>query len=250
MDASPQGRGPVPWTDRLRRAVTGLGVGPIEATALALLVAGAVVAVAVLASMVPDDAPGPHAAAGADPDPGAPNGAPAPGTGTAAENGAGPADPPAPEVDHAPVVVHVAGEVAAPGVYELATGARVADALEAAGGPTPAAILDAVNLARPLRDGEQLHVPDASGAAPDRAPDGGADPDRAAGAPAADGRVDVNRASVADLEQLSGIGPVTAEAIVEFREEHGPFAAVEELAAVSGIGERTVERLADEVVVR
>ncbi|QBI21880.1 ComEA family DNA-binding protein [Egibacter rhizosphaerae] len=149
--------------------------------------------------------------------------------------------------------MHVAGAVVEPGVYRLREPARVADALDAAGGPSGDAVLEALNLARAVRDGEQLYVPDeeavdAAGATPgDGAEAGGG---ARSGGGAQDERVDLNRADARTLEELPGVGEVTAAAIIEYREEHGPFATVEELAAISGIGEGTVERLRDEAVVR
>lgn len=137
------------------------------------------------------------------------------------------------------VIVHVSGAVRTPGLAHLVDGDRVADAVAAAGGPLPGADLSAVNLARPVVDGEQVHVPvvgeqPASGSA--------------GGAVLGDGRVDVNRATAAELETLPGVGPVLAQRIVAHREEHGPFASPDDLRDVSGIGERTLETLADLVV--
>lgn len=151
-------------------------------------------------------------------------------------------------------VVHVAGAVAHPGVYALAPGARAHDAVLAAGGPAPDADLSMVNLAAPLPDASQLYVPRrgeaarrASPAAPTRdargvtpAPgSGGAAPTAdSAGAPGAP--LDLNTASVAALEALPGIGPRTAAAIVAHRERHGPYASVEALLDVRGIGPATL----------
>jgi competence protein ComEA len=141
------------------------------------------------------------------------------------------------------LVVHVAGAVAAPGLLRLPAGARVADALESAGGPLPEAWLDAVNLARPLSDGEQLVVPvrgEVTGAegAPPPVP-------AAPGGILPDGTVDLNRATPAELETLPGVGPVTAGRIVEHREANGPFTAVGQLRDVHGIGEKTFQALAE-----
>ena len=143
-------------------------------------------------------------------------------------------DPPAtePPASTAPstVVVHVAGAVVAPGVYELAAGSRVADGLDAAGGAASDAVLDAVNLAAPLVDGAQVYVPhtgEASGPAT-AAPTGGV--------PTPTNPIDINAATEEELESLPGIGPVTAGAIVRHREESGPFASVDGLMDVPGIG--------------
>lgn len=132
------------------------------------------------------------------------------------------------------VVVHVAGQVAQPGVLSLPAGSRVADALTAAGGPTPAADLTALNLARELVDGEQVLVPEPGDvlAAPPR-PGGGAGGAATAGAGTV---LDLNTADLPALDGLPGIGPVLAERIVAWRAEHGRFTSVDELAEVPGIG--------------
>lgn len=140
------------------------------------------------------------------------------------------------EVAAEPVVVHVAGLVQKPGLYRLAGGARVADAITAAGGPAEGADLSALNLARILEDGEQLLV-----AAP--APPGEVGRERA------DGKVDLNRADAARLDALPGIGPVLAARIVAYREQHGGFRSVRDLRRVQGIGEKLYQSLADLVAV-
>jgi competence protein ComEA len=130
------------------------------------------------------------------------------------------------------LVVHVVGAVRRPGLYRLKEGARVADALELAGGTTAKAELSLVNLAAPVADGIQVVVP-RRGAAPAGGP----------GAPAAAGPVQLNSATVEQLDALPGIGPVTAQRIVEHRQAHGAFRSVEELDAVPGIGPARVEQL-------
>lgn len=169
--------------------------------------------------------------------------------------GAGPAAPGAVAASPAPpgagpvggpVVVHVAGAVRAPGIVQLRAGDRVADALDAAGGPTAEASLASLNLARPLVDGEQVLVPtteEAAAAAP-------GDADARAGAALPDGRLDLNSATAADLEELPGVGPVLAGRIIAHRDEHGPFAEAAQLREVSGIGEATWASLRDLVGVR
>jgi competence protein ComEA len=144
-----------------------------------------------------------------------------------------------------PVVVHVAGAVLRPGVVTLAAGARVADALAAAGGAGPGADLSALNLARTVGDGEQVVVPLLGAAGTSAAAAG-----EHGGPGAAEGRLDLNRATAAELESLPGIGPVLAQRIVDSREAEGPFAAVGDLRRVSGIGERVLAGVADLVVVR
>lgn len=123
------------------------------------------------------------------------------------------------------IVVHVVGEVVIPGVVRLPAGARVTDALDAAGGATSAADLAALNLARTLTDGEQVRVP-----APGEAT---ALPGLPGGAPAA---LDLNAATAPELDALPGIGPVLAERIVAWRTANGRFSRVAELTEVSGIG--------------
>lgn len=132
------------------------------------------------------------------------------------------------------VVVHVDGAVAAPGVYELVAGARVSDAVEAAGGLTGEADTTGVNLAAPVADGEKVLVPVSGESAPEG--DGGA-PEAEAGL------VNLNTADVSELDELPGVGEATARAIVEDRETNGPFTTPEDLMRVSGIGEKKFARL-------
>lgn len=152
------------------------------------------------------------------------------------------------------LVVHVVGAVHAPGLVRLAPGARVADAVDLAGGATVDADLSRLNLARPVHDGEQIRVPLPGEEVADVA--GGRDstasgPTRGSAAVASPTarRVDVNRATAAELEALPGIGPVLAERVVAHRAEHGPFASVDALTAVSGIGPRVLDGLRDHVAV-
>jgi len=132
----------------------------------------------------------------------------------------------------AALVVHVAGAVVAPGVYEVAGSARTADAVAAAGGASPDADVDALNLAAPLRDGERVYVPIVGEVVP---PPVGASGSGATGSVPA-GPVDLNRATPAELDSLPGIGPATAAAIVAHRDANGPFATVDDLEQVRGIG--------------
>jgi competence protein ComEA len=145
------------------------------------------------------------------------------------------APPGRPEAAAAAVLlVHVAGEVRRPGLYELAEGARVADAVEAAGGPRRGADLDALNLAAPVADGARIEVPARRPNAPSTVP--GATPD-------VPETISINVADAAVLETIPGIGPVKAAAIVAHRDERGPFAAIEDLLDVTGIGPATLEQL-------
>lgn len=144
------------------------------------------------------------------------------------------------------ILVHVAGEVRRPGVYEFGEGDRVIDAIDAAGGVRGDAALDALNLAAPLTDGSQVLVPDRSAAAP--APIGeGSTTSGAAGATTA--KINVNTADAAELEELPGIGEVLSQAIVDYRAENGPFSSVDELEDVSGIGPSILEDVRDLVSV-
>lgn len=133
----------------------------------------------------------------------------------------------------ATVVVHVVGEVAEPGVIELDSGARVADAIDAAGGVEPEADLAGLNLARVLVDGEQVVVPQVGQVTENPA----------------DGRIDINAADGVALQTLPGIGEVLAQRIVTWREQNGRFGSVEELTQVSGIGPAVLDSVRDLVVV-
>ena len=153
------------------------------------------------------------------------------GAGAAAEQSAQPlvAEPAA----AAPkLVIHVAGAVRRPGLYRLAEGKRVADAVARAGGATAPADTAAINLAAPLADGMQVVVP--------RKLPGGS-------APAAGGRVSLSSATAAELDELPGIGPVTAQKILDYRAQHGGFRSVDDLDAIPGIGPARIEQLRDVV---
>jgi competence protein ComEA len=143
--------------------------------------------------------------------------------------------PAKPEAAAKLLVIDVAGAVRRPGLYRLHSGSRIDDAIAAAGGATGKAQLDTVNLAAPVADGEQIVVPGrgataggaAAGAGAAGAPAGGSSPS----AP-----VDLNSATLEQLEGLPGIGPVTAQKILDYRQQHGAFHSVEELQGVPGIG--------------
>lgn len=144
------------------------------------------------------------------------------------------------------VVVHAAGAVAEPGVYELAPGARVTDLVHAAGGMTADADPDRLNLAEPLVDGSRIYVPRRGEEPPPPVTVDGAAPSgesAAPGDPATPALVDLNTASIAELEELPGIGPATAQAIVDHREQLGPFRSVDELLDVRGIGDAKLAQL-------
>jgi competence protein ComEA len=137
------------------------------------------------------------------------------------------------------LVVHVAGAVRRPGVYRLRSGARVSDAVERAGGARRRADLGAVNLAAELQDGRQVLVP--------LRPRGGGAATAAAGGTAPGVPLDLNTATVEQLDELDGIGPATAKQIVAYREAHGGFGSVEELDQVPGIGETRLAALREKV---
>jgi competence protein ComEA len=136
------------------------------------------------------------------------------------------------------LLVHVVGAVARPGLYRLPEGSRVDDALTKAGGPQPKAALELLNLAAPLADGQQVVVP-AKGDAAAGAAAGAAG--SALGAPQS--KVHLNSASLEELDTLPGVGPVTAQRILDYRTENGAFQSVEELDAVPGIGPARLEQL-------
>lgn len=161
------------------------------------------------------------------------------------------------------VTVHVVGRVARPGVVRLPAGARLQDAVAAAGGSARRADLAAVNLARPLTDGEQVYIPavgepgrSASGApssggrATGSRPPGTSGPgasSRGAGGPSGTNAIDLNTADAPTLESLPGVGPVLADRIVQWRRQHGRFTSVEELAEVPGIGDKLLARISPQV---
>jgi competence protein ComEA len=140
------------------------------------------------------------------------------------------------------LVVHVAGAVRRPGVYRFRDGQRVADAVARAGGSTRNADLSALNLAAPLSDGVQVLVPATAPVA------AGGSPSGAAGKSLAGGKVHLSSASADELDELPGVGPVTAQNIVDWRTQHGPFRTLEDLDAIPGIGPARIEQLRDLVV--
>ena len=154
------------------------------------------------------------------------------------------------------VVVHVTGAVSRPGVVTLPPGSRVTDAINAVGGASAEADTQQLNLARVLTDGEQIRVPRIGEVLPDPAPQpGGAATPSARTAPrksgdgGASGTVNINTASASELEKLPGIGPALAQRIVEYRDSHGPFASVDALTDVPGIGKAKLEGLREQATV-
>jgi len=130
------------------------------------------------------------------------------------------------------IVVDVSGAVRRPGVYRMPAGARVVDAIQRAGGSAAAAALEAINRAARLTDGQQVVVPSRGSAAAS-----------ASGPESAGGPIGLGGATVEQLETIDGIGPVTAEKILEYRDQHGGLASVEQPDDVSGIGPATMESL-------
>jgi competence protein ComEA len=156
-----------------------------------------------------------------------------------------PAAAPAPRVEVSrpaaagTALVHVAGAVREPGVYRLRAGSRIDDAVRRAGGPTQRADLGAVNLAAKVEDGRQVLVPE-------KARRGAAAP--VAGSPTAPGQpLDLNTATMEQLDTLPGVGPATAQKILDYREQHGGFGSIDELGRVPGIGEKRMADLREQV---
>jgi len=140
------------------------------------------------------------------------------------------------------VVIHIVGAVRRPGLYRLVQGKRVADAVARAGGTTRRADQSAVNLAAPLADGQQVVVP----ARPPPA-SAGAGTAAAGGETAPGGPIHLNTATLEQLDALPGVGPVTAQKILDYRQAHGAFSSVDELDAIAGIGPARLESLREVV---
>lgn len=140
-----------------------------------------------------------------------------------------------------PLRVYVSGAVHWPDVYSLLPDSIVKDAIMAAGGATDDADLDRINLALPVADGQHVYVPRLGEEEPPVQPP--------SNQPAAGGRVNINTADVAALDLLPGIGPALAQRIIDYRQEHGPFARLEDIMEVSGIGPGTFEKLRDLITV-
>ncbi len=156
---------------------------------------------------------------------------------TSARQLAAPVDATAGEAPSAPpsiLVVDVAGAVRRPGLYRLPKGSRIADAIARAGGVTRQAESASVNLAAPLADGEQVLVPSGAPGAPVAA---------TGGTPSPSAPVDLNSATVEQLDALPGVGPTTAQKIVDYRNEHGPYTSVDDLDAIPGIGPARIDQL-------
>ena len=151
----------------------------------------------------------------------------------------------------ATIFVHVAGEVKNPGMVELGANERVAKAIELAGGATENAQLDSINLAKKCEDGEQITVPskvtaESSGTA---SSDSSSSQASSASSSSSNGKVNINTADATGLQQISGIGPSKAQKIIAYREQNGKFKSVEDLTNVSGIGEKTLASIKDQICV-
>jgi len=233
--------------DGARTRLATLALSPRAAVVLAVVIVAVAVVVVLLGSR-----------SGAEPDAGGGasvtvTGGPSPGTQPADHVSASPSTAvSSPSASVAGLVVHVVGAVERPGVVTLGSGSRVSVALERAGGATAEADLARLNLARVVEDGEWLYVPrvgETDIPAPlgvesgSIGPGGGGD----GGAPAPDAVIDLNAADQAMLETLPGIGPGLAGRILAWRDEHGRFAAVEDLLDVSGIGDGRFAELRDRV---
>jgi len=150
-----------------------------------------------------------------------------------------PATFPSPEATSTPrpLRVYVSGAVRQPDVYVLPPDSIVKDAMLAAGGPTDDADLERINLALPVADGQQVHIPRLGEQDPPVQPP--------SGQPAVAGKVNINTAGLEALETLPGIGPAIAQRIIDYRHDHGPFAQIEDITDVSGIGPATFEKIRD-----
>lgn len=172
------------------------------------------------------------------------------GDGTSSSDANGPPDEEATAEAKDAIVVDVAGAVASPGVVELKDGARVADALGAAGGLAEDADLTSVNRAARLTDGQRVYVPRVGEQVAPVEGDGSAGAAGEGTQSTATGQaVNINTAGLAELDALPGVGPATAQAIIDDREANGPFTALEDLMRVSGIGEKKFEKLKSSICV-
>jgi competence protein ComEA len=215
---------PLTWRDRLADAVELVG-SPGRALACAVLLVG--VAVAAFAVLRP-----------------APSGpAPELSIPMASSSSASASASASASTELSTLVVHAAGAVNAPGLYTLPAGSRVNDLIAAAGGLAASADADRVNLAAPVADGERVYIPEVGEAVPP------AEGPSVEGSASSSGPVNLNTASVEELDTLPGIGPSIAQAIVDERERNGPFRSVDDLERVRGIGPSKLDQLRDLVTV-
>ena len=150
-----------------------------------------------------------------------------------------------------PIAVHVVGAVPRPGLYEFAEGSRVQDAIDAAGGLLASASVDTINLAALLEDGQQLNIPFKAGEEPSTSNSSddtslvlpGATEASSSGS--SQDLININTASVEELDSLPGIGPTIAQRIIDYRDENGPFQTIEDILNVSGVGPSTFDQIKD-----
>jgi competence protein ComEA len=154
---------------------------------------------------------------------------------------------PAPTPD--PIQVHVAGAVVRPGVYDLPEDSRVMDAIEAAGGFVIEADKNGINLAAILEDAQRLDIPYVAGYVPDEEEGFVVITEGTPSSLVGEGLIDINSASLEELDKLPGIGPTTAQKIIDYREAIGPFARIEDIVNVSGIGSATYDEIKDLITV-
>jgi competence protein ComEA len=157
----------------------------------------------------------------------------------------------------APIAVHVIGAVPRPGLYEFSEGARIQDAIDAAGGMLSTANMDAINLAALLTDGQQLNIPYKSGSEPAEDTSalvlpGATESEESNNSIVTESRgdlININTASLEELDTLPGIGPTIAQRIIDYREQNGAFSTIEEIMDVSGIGPATFDNIKDLITV-
>ncbi len=241
----PRPEPPRRWSETLQAWLAWFGPARLFVSAVSVVVVGAGVLWLVRAPAPTTEAGLPFTAAA----PTAATGSTAPARSAAGATLPPPASPSNTAVPVGPVIVHVAGAVGRPGVYELAAGARVHSAIEAAGGASKVADLDGLNLAAAVGDGQRIYVPEAGEVDPATVPSGPITVAVSGGDETPAGPVDLNVATAAQLESLPGIGPTTAAAIIDDRERNGPFAAVADLERVPGIGPAKLAAIADRVTV-
>lgn len=229
---------------RAGRLLAWLQATPAELAGLTVLLAGALLVTGLLWWQAGQRPQPPDTAAPAGYLDGSPSNAYDEGLGDPSAHAGHPAGNAGDRAATGPLTVHVTGAVAEPGLVTVPAGGRVGDAVTAAGGLTAEADPASVNLARLLEDGEHVHV-----AAEGEAAGPPATAEAAPGGAGGTGRVDINRATSEQLQTLPGIGPALAERILQHRQTHGPFRTPGDLRAVSGIGEKTFQRLADLITV-
>jgi competence protein ComEA len=161
-----------------------------------------------------------------------------------------------PSPTKAPIEVHVVGAVVRPGLYSLPEGSRVQDAIDAAGGLLSETDANSINLAAKVEDGQQLQIGNVSASAAAGPAQPGGSPFTVVRTPTPQGGdnssgdlIDINIASLSELESLPGIGPTTAQNIINYRNQHGPFEAIEDIMNVPGIGPSTFDAIQDLITV-